>query len=598
MAGPVITPGRLTATGGTITSASGTVYNTQLLPELVIQDQARAANVKWFPYLQSNIAPDTTGTVTFDAFGPGTAGVKSSTSPMTWTHFNSGNGIFVGVTDQTGTTDNVTAVTYGGVSLTKLSYKATSNGGVTFWELHGPTCPTGLNTVSVTFSVSQNHNAGSISVYNADTLGTVFNAGTTGASPTQAVTVNGTTTGGLIVTVAANGGGSTFSISAGGTKRWEQLNGSTTGADNGAGATIPSTGGGANQTVTWTSASDEWAVLAVEVLPPTSGVTGTGNEQLKKPLLNGTGVLEFSGSGGLTVKKATESGTGTFSNAATGGLTLKKAVEAGAGTNFWGTGGLALKKATESGSGSETFSGSGGLRLKKALLSGTGTNFWGTGNLQLKKGLLSATGTLTFSGSGGLLLKKASATGSGSNSAGPVTGSGGLSLKKGTLAGSGSETFSGSGSAALKKAIPAGAGLLVFTATGSLRLKKATPSGAGSLGGVAGSGGIVVKKASALSTGTLAFVATGAVSLKKASPHGSALLVFTGSGSIRLHKPVILATSNRSFGVITTSATALDHADVVADDAPLVIVSHGSKATVTTDEGTAPSMTTSGRRLG
>jgi hypothetical protein len=209
------------------------------------------------------------GTVTFDAAGPSSAGTGFTTSPGTWTHVNGGNGILVGVTVFTGSTDTVTAVTYGGVALASLGFAAVggSVGGISFWGLTGPTCPTGSNTVSVTVSDgTNNHNAGSISVSAAGTLGTVFsNSATTGTS--LGVTVNGTTTGGLIVSVCCNGSGGTITIGTG-TRQWMHLGSTSSGADNGAGATVPSAGGGANQTLTWSaSPSDHWGVVAVEVLP-------------------------------------------------------------------------------------------------------------------------------------------------------------------------------------------------------------------------------------------------------------------------------------------------------------------------------------------
>jgi hypothetical protein len=211
--------------------------------------------------------------VAFDAVGPaGGAGTAFTTGPGTWTHVNTGNGILVACTVFTGSTDTVTAATYGGVSLSKIGFTNTgaAAGGISYWGLAGPTCPTGSNTVSVTASDTNNHNAGSVSFSASGSFGTLFTANSGGAGTTsQAVTVNGTTTGGLIVTFACHGAnGGTWGLT-GGTVRVTHDTGSSSGSDNIGGGTAPSTGGGANQTLTWTNTiSDEWGIVAVEVLPP------------------------------------------------------------------------------------------------------------------------------------------------------------------------------------------------------------------------------------------------------------------------------------------------------------------------------------------
>jgi len=209
--------------------------------------------------------------VAFDAVGPSSAGVGFTTSPGTWTHVNNGNGIVVGCTVFTGSSDTVTGVTYGGVALTKIGFVSDTAGGVSFWGLIGPTCPTGSNTVSVAVSDgTNNHNAGSISVSAAGSFGTPVTGQTASNTTSLAVTVNGTVADGLIVSVAAHGNSGTWGFT-GGTVQWSHNGTSGSGADNGAGGTIASAGG--NQTVTWTnSTSDAWAVVAVEILP--AGASG------------------------------------------------------------------------------------------------------------------------------------------------------------------------------------------------------------------------------------------------------------------------------------------------------------------------------------
>src|SRR6185437_15163503 len=123
--------------------------------------------------------------VAFDAAGPSSAGIGFTTSPGTWTHVNGGNGILVGVTTFTGGSNVVTGVTYGGVTVPFLGFIPADNstsGGVALYGLVGGTCPTGSNTVSVSVSDSANHNAGSVSVSGAGSLGSVVTAFATGTA--------------------------------------------------------------------------------------------------------------------------------------------------------------------------------------------------------------------------------------------------------------------------------------------------------------------------------------------------------------------------------------------------------------------------------
>src|ERR1700755_1086728 len=119
--------------------------------------------------------------VAFDAVGPaGGAGIAFTTSGTgNWTHINNGNCIIVAITIFTGSTNTVTGVTYGGVSLNLLKFQgsgAGGGGGIAYYGLSGPTVPTGSNTVAVTTSDANNHNAGSVSLSGAGALGTVFSS--------------------------------------------------------------------------------------------------------------------------------------------------------------------------------------------------------------------------------------------------------------------------------------------------------------------------------------------------------------------------------------------------------------------------------------
>jgi hypothetical protein len=216
--------------------------------------------------------------VTFDAVGPSSAGAAFTATPGTWTHVNGGNGILVGVTIFNGGTNTVTGVTYGGTTVPFLGFIPGNNGtagGIALYGLVGATCPTGSNTVSVAFSDGgANHNAGSVSVAGAGSLGTPVTNFATVASVSVTVTVTGTTTGGLIVSAASYGSQNAFVADGNSTIRWSRLTSSSSGSDNGVMGTTTDPGGGASRTVTWTTNPtnpDFWGVVAVEVLPPASG---------------------------------------------------------------------------------------------------------------------------------------------------------------------------------------------------------------------------------------------------------------------------------------------------------------------------------------
>jgi len=206
--------------------------------------------------------------VTFDAVGPaGGGGTAFTASPGTWTHVNGGNGIFVGVTWFTGGSNTTTGVTYGGVTIPLLASIPSDNsnvGGIALYGLVGATVPSGSNTVSVTFSDGgSNHNAGSISVSGATTLGTAVTAFASATSVSGSFSA--TTSGNLIVSFICNGNGSTINATAPNVQRLEKLTSPNSGSDNIAGGTDPSAGG--SQTVTWVLATgtDFWGFAGIEV---------------------------------------------------------------------------------------------------------------------------------------------------------------------------------------------------------------------------------------------------------------------------------------------------------------------------------------------
>ncbi len=220
--------------------------------------------------------------VAFDAVGPaGGAGMNDSTAgPATWAHINSAadNAIVVGITFFTTGSSDVTAVTYGAVSLARLGQQASggiTSGGIDYWGKVGG-LPTGSNTVSVSHSRTESHNCGSASYSGAGSLGTavVANAVNVGsiASPSIA-----STSGGIVTGAACKGSSSGGWSVTSGTLRWFKENGSGSASDNAGMGDLPSTGGSMTITIGSTINTDDMSIVAVEVLPP-AGTAKSGTD--------------------------------------------------------------------------------------------------------------------------------------------------------------------------------------------------------------------------------------------------------------------------------------------------------------------------------
>jgi hypothetical protein len=206
--------------------------------------------------------------VAFDAQGSGTL--------SGWSHTNSAGGnAFVVLAHET-SNGSVSAVSYGGVALTKLGFKAsnTAADGVSLWGKIG-SLPTGVNTITVTGFTSY---AGSCSYTGAASFGTVFSNSAAGGN--SSVTITSTTTGGMCVVGACDGGAgspSSWTATSPANLRWQRNIGTGSASDNGMMEDQASAGGGSNTTVAWTQASNDWSgTIGVEILPSGGGGSGGG----------------------------------------------------------------------------------------------------------------------------------------------------------------------------------------------------------------------------------------------------------------------------------------------------------------------------------
>jgi len=216
--------------------------------------------------------------VTFDAAAPSSA--VAGTSATSWSHTNSGNAIVVGVIWDSGGTDVTTAISYGGVALSKLGSIPGDNGtagGISLWGRIGG-LPSGSNTVSVTTG-STSCFGGSMSFFGAAAFGsaqTFFGNG----NPIS-VGATGTDPNGMIAAASSYGGGAgggTFSATGAATQRFGVIGNNGGGSSNSEGETAPSAAG--TVTFGWSQSNgnaDFWGMVAVEVLSGTINPDNAGS---------------------------------------------------------------------------------------------------------------------------------------------------------------------------------------------------------------------------------------------------------------------------------------------------------------------------------
>lgn len=137
--------------------------------------------------------------IAYDAFSSATAG----TGDLTWTHTPVGTpkGIWVGISQTTSTTDQVSGVTYGGVAMTETSSSpmthSTGEVIVNYSYFLGSGIPGGAQTVTVTVTGASTKQAGAISLTASNdtqvqAVNTSINTDT-GDSPSATISLSGNT---------------------------------------------------------------------------------------------------------------------------------------------------------------------------------------------------------------------------------------------------------------------------------------------------------------------------------------------------------------------------------------------------------------------
>lgn len=210
--------------------------------------------------------------VTFDAVGPNSNGLATSTTPYSWSHTLAADATFLVVGLSCGTDGRTLTVTAGGVAMTTnaastLWKRHTNDGTAGFGQIYVlPAPPTGTITIAVSGQTTGDRiSGGSLSFRGTPLDSTAFSTpvSAAGQSATPSVGVPSTSSATMVVSVAAAGNGFA-SATAPATLRWSASPvDANSGAGNSEGQTAPGTG--STVTMACTITSDFWAIFGLEV---------------------------------------------------------------------------------------------------------------------------------------------------------------------------------------------------------------------------------------------------------------------------------------------------------------------------------------------
>lgn len=201
---------------------------------------------------------------------------QTSGTSLTFSHTVAANAnriLVVGVSYRafTNPTAQVSAITYNGVALTKSRRDTTVDRKTEIWYLKDPAA--GAHDVVVTWTLDPaDQVVGAASYYDVDqTTPIATDAGATGSSNTQAVSVAADTNQlivGVVATYPGGGGMVPLAPGAGTTERWED-DSHPGGVGNIEGAGGDEAGSGGSTSIGWTNpgAADTWAISAVVLNP-------------------------------------------------------------------------------------------------------------------------------------------------------------------------------------------------------------------------------------------------------------------------------------------------------------------------------------------
>lgn len=459
--------------------------------------------------------------IAFDASSLSTAW-QTTPNPQTWTHTPAGTprGVIVFISGHQASLDEVTGVTYGGVSMTRVPTNgyatdaAVEVGSVYAYTLHS-SIPTGAQTVSIAWDdtgTNAQKRAACITVTAAADTEIVTSGKIDGDAANPSLSLDsGAVTAFRAFVLFSGRPLASITLGSGLTSVLAEDLDTSTRSRHVAYETTPATGSTARG---WTASSDDVAMIGV-ALKEASVTTGTGALTLVPASVAGTGSVVITATGAIALQPAAVSGTGLAGAVGTGAATLAPVAVSGTGTQtFSATGALTLQPVSVSGTGAQTFSASGTVTLQPVAMSGTGiAGMVGTGAVTLQPVSVAGSGTHTED------------TG--------ATGSGDLTLQPVAVSGTGTQTFSASGSITLQPAAVSGTGLVGSIATGSITLQPVSVSGTGTQT-IGGTGAIVLPSVLVTGSGSAsqAVSGTGAIALAAITVSGAGVCTNPAIGSV------------------------------------------------------------------
>jgi len=245
-------------------------------------------------------------TVGFDAFSSGAAG----TGNLSWTHTPAGTpkAVIVLIAQNVGTTNEISNVTYGSLSLTKVAgpvCDTSGEPGCVYAYFGGSSIPTGNQTVTVNVSGSSTKRAGSITLTGSgSTYVVTYDASITSDAKNPTITLNLNNQTSFVAEVFHSGQNDPANITpfSGWTARLEHDYGSQT-----AGWYTYDTVNSTNVSAGWTQNSEDAAMIALAV----SEITTTlGNGTDPSNSTNGPGTTNYLDQFSFVTNSGTDTVTG------------------------------------------------------------------------------------------------------------------------------------------------------------------------------------------------------------------------------------------------------------------------------------------------
>jgi len=211
--------------------------------------------------------------VTVDSVYPSSAGIaNTATTSLNWDHTCSGTNrlliVVVGFSAAVDTGKSITSVTYGAATMTSFGAVHCGGGTAGFVEMFWLIPAAGTDTITVTASTTVGLEAGSVS-FNGVDQGTPTQNLTTANTPSPSTSpslVISSAVGNMVIDGEANGSNIPVSTQ---TAQWAVASSNSTRAGNAGSSTAA---GAASVTMGYTTTSDHWGMIAVDIVAATAPI--------------------------------------------------------------------------------------------------------------------------------------------------------------------------------------------------------------------------------------------------------------------------------------------------------------------------------------